>query len=133
MSTKTKDAPQTTSLTVIPKDSYLALRDGSEVREALDANIGSGEGLDESMLVRVPTPAGGGTRWAIPDPINEDTAEITGVLVLVVPRGVLWPSDEPGENALPVLVSHDLKTARQVGPIPDDMLAVLERHKIGDR
>ena len=81
--TKTKEP---TALAVIPKDNYLALRDGSEIREALSANMANGETFDESLLIRVPTPSGGGTRWAIPEPLNEDTDAITGVLALVANR-----------------------------------------------
>lgn len=135
MPTATKNAPvaepQATQLAVIPKDNYLALRDNSDVREALEANLSSAGAIDESLLVRVPIPSQGVTQWTIPEPINETTPEITGILVLVAPRGVLWQSEEVS-NALPVLVSHDLKSAHQVGPIPDDMLAVLNKHKRAD-
>jgi hypothetical protein len=105
-----------TELTVVSVEKYPALIDGSELREALAANT-RGVGFQESDLVRVKTPAGGSTKWAIPGVAGEEIVEeVSGLLVYFAPHGVLWPSQEvAGEGQLPLLVTTDLVTARRVG------------------
>jgi hypothetical protein len=103
-----------TGLSVLEKSNYLALRPSSDIAEALEANLANGERIKETDLTRVKIPGSGLTRWTIPGITGDETVdEIVGVLVHYSPRGVLWPSEDVG-NALPVLVSDDLRTARRV-------------------
>lgn len=126
MSTKTKE-PENTGLATISRNNWLALQDGSEIREAMEANFSGGETMTESILTRVKTPTGGGTNWTITTPEGERTAkEIEGILIYHCPRGVLWPSTNPVPGTMPVAVSHDLRTAEQLGPIPKEMEAELK-------
>ena len=107
--------PQTTAIATLETSRFLAIRPNSDIAEALQANLATGETLRESDLTRVKVPGGGGTRWTIPSVTGEESAdEIVGVLVYYAPRGVLWPSQDPGKS-LPVLISSDLRTARKVG------------------
>lgn len=104
-----------TALQTIDTTGYLALQDGGAVVEAMNANLGEGASLKESDLTRVTTPAGGGTTWTIPSITgDEQSPEIVGVLVYMTVRGLLWKGDDAAEGSLPVLVSHDLKTAHRV-------------------
>ncbi len=96
---------------------YLALQEGGAVIEAMNANMGEDSALRESDLTRVTTPSGGGTQWTVPSITgDESTPELVGIIVHQCPRGLLWASEDPEEGALPVLVSHDLKTAKLVWP-----------------
>ncbi len=119
-------------LTVCEPEKFPALIDGSDLREAILANT-RGEGFSESDLVRVPTPAGGSTRWVVPTVMGEEvTEELAGILVYFAHRGVLWPSFEVS-GGLPLLVSNDLVSARRVGDTygdidPDE----LEKYSNGD-
>lgn len=80
-------------LAVVSRDKFVALRDDSDIAEAMAANIAVGEKIDESVLTRVPTPTGGGTTWVIPGVAGEESAqEIRGILVHHCRRGVLWPA-----------------------------------------
>lgn len=109
------EASSETGLSVLESSRFLALRPGGDLAEALEANLGSGDSLKESDLTRVKIPSGGATRWVIDGLRGEEVAEeLVGVLVYYAPRGVLWPSQEVG-NDLPVLISDDLRTARRVG------------------
>lgn len=116
MATATKDKPST-AIAKVDTGNYLALQEGGAVAEAMAANLGEGVAFREGDLTRVPIPSGGATTWMIPE-INEDRASqtIEGILVFQTARGVLWASEEPEEGSLPVLVSHDLRTARLVAP-----------------
>lgn len=115
---------------------FVALRPDSDIREALMANLGSGESITASDLPRVPTPAGGGKTWAWNDAgNNEQSAKaIDGILVFYGVHGVLWGSEQPQSGAAPVLVTHDLITATRIsddiGDLDDD---VLESCRVGDR
>ena len=115
---------------------FLALRPGSDVREALLANLGPGETLQACDLPRVPTPAGGGKMWSWMDSgNNEQTAKsIDGVLVYYGARGTLWGSEEPQGKTSPVLVTYDLINAIRInddiGDLDED---VLESCRVGDR
>lgn len=94
---------------------FEALQPDNEAREAMLANMMPGEGFEENDLVRVKTPAGGGTTWeydVLGNTVN--TKAITGVLAAFTQRGTLWPSEDPSESA-PYLVSDNLLTARKVG------------------
>jgi hypothetical protein len=102
-------------LAIVNTERYLALADGSDLREAIVANAGVEGGIAEQDLVRIPTPAGGATTWAWDSPEGaKETKELTGILVGYFPRGVLWPSLEPTDSR-PLLVSYDLVTAHKVG------------------
>ncbi len=114
-----------TGLRVLEKSKYLAIRPNSDIAEALEANLAGGERIRETDLTRVKIPAGGGTRWTIPDiKGDQHSDEIIGILVHYGPRGVLWPSEDVG-NALPVLISDDLRTARRVGEEIGDLDATI--------
>lgn len=102
------------ALAVVDTSRFPALTPGSEIAEAMQANM-TGEQIQEGDLTRVPTPAGGATQWVVPDLTGEtSTDEIIGLLVYFAPRGVLWPSEEPSES-MPLLISNDLLTAQRVG------------------
>jgi hypothetical protein len=131
---KTKEEP--TGLAIIPKDSFLGLASGNgDMRAALDSLAEAGESLGPGDLIRVPMPTGGGTTWEIPSLTGEPESakEITGVLVYYQKCGILWPSEDFAEGSMPVLRSWDLVTAEQIGPIPDDMAAVMEPYRIDER
>lgn len=122
-----------TALATVESSRFAALAPNSDVGEALKANLAHGETIDESMLIRVKTPAGGATTWIIPGVSGDETAaEITGLLVGFFPRGVLWPAEEPAEGTLPVLITHDLITAYAVGAVPEEMADILEPHRLPD-
>jgi len=114
---------------------YPALAPNSRQAQIIAANL-DGEPMTEMDLVKVPTPAGGGTTWNIDSNGNtESTDEIVGLLVAVGKRGVLWPKDDPSDMR-PVLVSHDLMVGYRVGDdvaLGDIDPAALERYRIGDR
>lgn len=133
MATKTKE--ESTALAVIDTNNYLALQDGGEIAEAMAANLGDGAAFRESDLTRVTIPTGGSTTWIVPN-ITGDKAmkSIDGILVFQGPRGLLWAGDEPEEGSLPVLVSHDLKTARLVSQdkVSQDMLSRIEVARLPD-
>lgn len=112
---------------------YPALAPNSRQARIIAANL-EGEPMRESDLVRVPTPAGGGTVWAFDNHGNtETTDEIVGVLVAEGKRGYLWPKDDPSEMR-PVIVTHDLLVGYRTGDeLGDCDPAALERYRIGDR
>lgn len=122
-----------TELAVKVTDNWLALQTGSDIREALEANVAAGEQINVQDLIRVPTPGSGGTTWTWVGVSGEEhEKEIVGILVCYQMRGVLWPSEEPGKSA-PLLVSHDLLTAEMVGDNPGDIdLAELEKCRLPD-
>lgn len=94
---------------------FLALQEGSAVAEALEANVASGEQIEISDLTTVSVPSGGSTVWQFED-VDGDvtTEELRGLMVYYGAAGTLWPSEEPGD-AMPVLVTHDMKKAYRVG------------------
>ena len=100
---------------------YPALVPGSDVAEAMAANIAEGEQISTQDLTRIKTPSGGGTTWAWEDVEGEQSSkEIKGLLVHVQRRGVLWPYEEPGDLQ-PVLVTNDLMYADRVGEDAGDI------------
>lgn len=108
-------------LVPVSVEQYPSLIEGSDLREAIEANT-QGR-FEESDLIRVPTPTGGGTRWEVSTVRGlEYTDEIVGLLVFFARRGVLWPTVEPsGEGQMPLLLSHDLVAARRVGDFYGDI------------
>lgn len=121
-------------LATIPKSDFLALDPKGEYAESLSAMAETGEMLSPSDLIRVKTPTGGSTTWMIPGPAG-DMAEptITGALVFYQVCGVLWPTVDFQTGSIPVLKTLDLIKAEQVGPIPDDMVEVLEPYRIDEQ
>lgn len=119
-----------------PQTGFLALHGDSDFKEAMQANLATGESIAVSDLIRIKTPAGGGRTWQY---VNSDGAEveckaITGLLVYYAPLGQLWGSEEPTKGQRPVLTSYDLKTAIRtndsLGDIDPEQLAAF---RIGDR
>jgi len=112
---------------------YPALSADSRQSRIIAANL-EGEMMEEKDLIRVPTPAGGGTVWSIDANGNvETTEEIIGLLVGVGKRGTLWPKEDPSEMR-PVLSSHDLLVGYRTGDDLGDIApADLEKYRIGDR
>jgi len=119
-----------------PQAGFLALHGDSDFKEAMAANLATGETIAVSDLIRIKTPAGGGKTWQY---VNSDGAEveskaITGLLVYYAPLGQLWGSEEPTKGQRPVLTSYDLKTAIRtndsLGDIDAEQLAAF---RIGDR
>lgn len=92
---------------------YPALRPESRQIRIIEANL-DGEPMREQDLIRVRTPLGGATQWSVD--INGNLVscdEITGLLVGIAKRGVLWPSDDPTEQR-PVVVTNDLLVGYRV-------------------
>lgn len=115
---------------------FAALRPDSEIREALAANLASGETIQASDLPRVSCPAGGGLVWSWTDAGNNDQSakSIDGVLVWFGPQGTLWGTSDPQQGVPPVLVTYDLQTAYRVNDDLGDLdEEVLESCRIGDR
>ena len=112
---------------------YPALAADSRQARIIAANL-EGEPMSEQDLIRVPTPAGGGTTWNIDANGNtESTDEIVGLLVAVGKRGVMWPKDDPSEMR-PVIVSNDLLVGYRTGDDLGDIdPKALEKYRIGDR
>ena len=122
----------TTEISVTNID-YPALSPDSRQMKIIEANLG-GEAMQESDLIRVKSPLGGATTWNYEvDGNTKSTDELTGVLVGVGKKGVLWPEEDPSD-AKPVIVSSDLLVGHRVsddlGSIDPD---VLEKYRIGDR
>lgn len=115
---------------------FAALVPGSDIQEALTANLGPGESITASDLPRVPTPAGGAKMWSWVDSGNNDQSakSLDGILVYYGVQGVLWGSEEPQAGTQPVLVTHDLLTAyRRNDDVGDLDADVLESCRTGDR
>jgi hypothetical protein len=116
-------------------DTFLALRDGSGVAEALKWNTG-GAGMSAADLIRVPIPAGGATTWAFMNARGEEETckEVSGILALVAMQGVIWPSEQPEQGRSPVIVTHDFEVGVRVSDDLGDLdPAVLEEARTGDR
>lgn len=133
--TATAEAPAETGLSVIAPEKFIALNLSDEMRQAQEAAEATGESFGPEDLVRVPTPAGGALNWTVPSPAgDEQTPDITGILVCYQPCGVLWPAADPSPGAIPVLrtfaPADPNGVAEQVGPIPDSMLDSLNKHRI---
>lgn len=112
---------------------FPALAAGSKAVAVIQANL-DGEPMREQDLVRVPTPAGGATKWNVDVNGNtESTDELVGLLVAIGKRGTLWPKDEPSDMR-PVIVSNDLAIGYRVS---DDLGDIdpksLEKYRLGDR
>lgn len=128
----TKNAEASTEIATVEtaqveETKFLALREKSEVREALEANLGAGETIGVSDLTIVKVPSSGATNWQFED-IEGDvsTPTIEGVIVYYGPYGVLWGSDDPTEGEQPFMVTSDLR----IGHRRSDDYGDLDRDKI---
>ncbi len=121
--------------TIEARKDYVALQDGGQIMEAMSANMGEGASLRESDLTRVAIPTGGSTTWLVPNIAGDEAAKsIEGILVYQCARGIVWPKAEAEDGSLPLLVSHDLKTARLVADnATPEFLASIAEAKIGER
>ena len=123
-------------LATVEPAKFLALHGDADFKEALSANLATGETIQVSDLVRVKTPAGGGRTWQYcnSDGTEVETKSIEGLLVYYAPLGQLWGSEEPTKGQRPVLTSYDLKTAVRtndnLGDIDPEQLAAF---RVGDR
>jgi hypothetical protein len=119
--------------TAVKTIDYPALSPNSRQARIIQANL-EGEPMREQDLIRVPTPAGGGTIWSIDNQGNiETTEEIVGLLVAEGRRGTLWPKDDPSDMR-PVIVTHDLIVGYRVSDdLGDCDPKALEKYRIGDR
>lgn len=130
--TKTKENGGALALTTC--EGYLDAQKTADLAEAWKANLGTGETFDVNDLVRIKTPAGGGTMWEYEDAMGnlQHAKEIEGVLVYFARRGTLWPSlDQTGSP--PVLVTENLIAARQVSTELGDIdQAVLDKYRNDD-
>jgi hypothetical protein len=117
--------------TIDTSEYMVALGEGSDMVEALEANLLPGETIDIPDLIRIPCPSGGGLTWQWEESGNDMTSKtIDGILVCFQARGVLWPTLDPGDHP-PLLVSTDLETAELVGDFYGDInQAELEDYKI---
>ena len=117
-----------TQLEVRAAGTLLNMEAIADAAEALAANYGEGASLKENDLIRIIMPSGGATAWQVPG-INgvESCTALEGVIVNVAERGILWPSAEPAEGTLPVLVTHDMIHAHSVSDeVPDWLVDDLE-------
>lgn len=123
-----------TELMTVEKSGFLALQEGSSLREAIDANVGEGEGFSESQLTRVKIPSGGATQWTVDELEGDKTyPAIEGVLVYYGKGGVIWPSQEPALGTIPVLRTDDCRTAYRVGEdLGDVKEELLKKFSLGD-
>jgi hypothetical protein len=127
----------TTALAPVNKNEFAALDPQNALAVAMTEHLAlTGESIGPKDLVRVKTPAAGGTQWQI-QAAGGDKPEyaeaIEGILVYYHKQGVLWPSDDALKGTLPVLRTFDLQTAEQVGPIPDAMIDAMEKCRIDER
>lgn len=119
--------PEQNAIAILEASQFIAVRPSSDIREAMEHNMKTGDTINEQDLTRVPIPGGRApAKWAIDSMGNEEVVdEIVGSLVYYGVRGVLWPSEDP-TNAQPVLVSHDLQLATRVndelGDLDKDIL-----------
>jgi hypothetical protein len=123
-------------LATVEPATFLALQGDDDFREAMDANLATGETIQVSDLIRVKTPAGGGRTWVYTNSEGREVEckAIEGLLVYFAPQGQLWGSEEITKGQRPVLTSYDLKTAVRtndnLGEIDPEELAAF---RIGDR
>ena len=122
----------TTEISTI-ETKFPGLVPGSRAQRIIQANL-DGEPLRETDLVRIKTPAGGGTVWSYDRNGNTETAdEIVGLIVGYGKRGYLWNSENPAEER-PLVTSHDLVTGyRTNDKLGDVDAATLEQFRVGDR
>lgn len=136
MAKKNDSAALSVQQTVTDVASYLALSGSEDFREAMAANLATGESVSVSDLIRVKTPSGGGRTWQYinSDGVEVETKAITGLFVYYATLGQLWGTDEPTTGQRPVLTSYDLRTAvrtnEDLGAIDPEALA---QFRIGDR
>ena len=94
---------------------FIAVRPGSAIIEAMEANGQSGEKFRLSDLPQAKVPSSGETTWVIKGIAGSELAEeIKGVLVFYGNAGVLWGSEDMKEGSKPVLITHDFVTAIQI-------------------
>lgn len=106
---------KSTALATIERNKFLALRPESGIAEAIEANYGAGARINEQDMTRIPTPTGGLTTWSWESAMGDESAkEVQGILAWHQVRGILWPTEDPS-NLPPVLVTHDLVEAKQIG------------------
>jgi hypothetical protein len=122
-----------TAMTTTNVIDYPALRPDSRQIRIIEANL-DGEPLNEQDLVRVKTPAGGGTTWIVNVNGNDESCEeLSGLCVGIFKRGILWPQDDPTDQR-PVIVTNDLLVGYRVS---DDLGTIdpkaLEKYRVGDR
>lgn len=122
----------TTALARVEGNTFLALAQQDEqLAAAMEAMGEVGERIGPSDLIRVKVPGEGKTKWMIDTIAGSEVVDsLSGILVFIQRRGVLWPGFDAVEGSSPVLVTDDLLVARQVGQIPDDMIETLEAFRI---
>lgn len=114
----------TNLIPAVSAESFGALVPGSYLQEALQANLMPGEGFDLSLFLSVKNPTGGQLKWSIDDALVES---VTGLMVGYTCSGVLWGSDNPAPGTRPVLVTHDMRTARvTTDEIPSHLAADID-------
>lgn len=98
----------TTALATIDKSKYLVLSDDTlDLAELLDANMGNGD-FSARSLAAVKVPAGGGMTWTVPHPDGEqDTRELTGVILFVQNTRAYYSSPVGDGQASPPDCSSD--------------------------
>ena len=120
------------SLTVVERNDFLVLQEGSYAAEALAENMDGG-GFSEQDLIQVKTPSGGGSYWEVAGPSGiKAEAFIEGVIVFKCLKGILWPSENMSDD-IPVLTSDDMKVGMLRIPfddVPEDMQLVLIDHEL---
>lgn len=131
---KNERVAEQNAISVVSRSQFLALADESDYKEAMEANLLSGETLGQEDLTKVKMPMGGSLLWSYEQNGNEETTQaITGILVYFCKRGVLWGTEDTAAGAPPVLESHDLITATQKGEMPPEMAEKLEPYRIDEK
>lgn len=99
--------------------SVLALQDEGGMLAAVAESFGDNDALalGEHDLPRLEAKViGKDAKWIVPDGKGSTTLvdEVECIILSMEPRGALWPYQEPG-NSRPILVTHDLRVAYQIG------------------
>ncbi len=119
-----------TDLTTVESiaEQFPVLQGDSSIKEILATN--GIDALSEDDLVHAATPSGGGKLWNFEGVAGEETCEkITGILVFYAPRGVLWPSEEPGHD-MPLLITRDMQVAYPVGNLDERDMGNIDRDEL---
>lgn len=104
-----------------PKTEIAVLQEDSPIREAMLANLGDNPEFSIANMIRVRVPSGGATTWTYETPAGEKSAKVfSGILVAHARRGLLWPSEDPG-NSVPFLVTTNMVHAYQFGEEHGDL------------
>lgn len=141
--TTTPAAENIGELKVIPVNDWQGMIKAKDIAGAMSVNSfddgpkKAGAAIKESDLIRIKIPSGGSTtNWTIPRITGDETIPaIEGILVRIVARSMLWPTEDPVEGSMPALVTSDFVTGRRIADaedLPAELLRQLEPFGVGD-